>query len=234
MRLIAGLFLATACLALAEDAPTSASFKEGVGILLGDESKRALALEIAEVEERAVPADVRITAQVYREVREASQNEGEPSGYAYASAWIEPSVVSLLPAGTELAVVGHPGATGTVLRTDHTAASIGGRLELLVQLRDPSHGWALGEFAVVTPRRNGGAIATVVPRSAVLDTAFGPFVYVANGHAFLRVPVVTGARHEEVIEIADGLYAGDVVVVRPVESLYLIELRATKGGGHSH
>jgi hypothetical protein len=30
------------------------------------------------------------------------------------------------------------------------------------------------------------------------------------------------------------LLEGDTVVTRPVQTLYLIELRATKGGGHSH
>jgi hypothetical protein len=46
--------------------------------------------------------------------------------------------------------------------------------------------------------------------------------------------VRTGAESSEYIEITDGLYAGDIVVSNPVEMLYLIELRATKGGGHSH
>ena len=36
------------------------------------------------------------------------------------------------------------------------------------------------------------------------------------------------------VEITDGLLAGDQVVTKPVETLWLIELRATKGGGHSH
>jgi multidrug efflux pump subunit AcrA (membrane-fusion protein) len=60
------------------------------------------------------------------------------------------------------------------------------------------------------------------------------FVYVLNGEAFLRTAVTTGARRGEFTEITDGLYSGDQIVVRPVETLYLIELRATKGGGHSH
>jgi len=36
------------------------------------------------------------------------------------------------------------------------------------------------------------------------------------------------------VEIVDGLLAGDAVVTKPVQTLWLIELRATKGGGHSH
>jgi multidrug efflux pump subunit AcrA (membrane-fusion protein) len=74
----------------------------------------------------------------------------------------------------------------------------------------------------------------VVPGSAVLETVYGPFVYVANGRALLRTAVRLGARRGGDVEITDGLYGGDQVAVRPVETLYLIELRATKGGGHSH
>jgi hypothetical protein len=36
------------------------------------------------------------------------------------------------------------------------------------------------------------------------------------------------------VEVSGGLYEGDTIAVRPAERLYLIELRATKGGGHSH
>jgi multidrug efflux pump subunit AcrA (membrane-fusion protein) len=73
-----------------------------------------------------------------------------------------------------------------------------------------------------------------VPRSALLDAATGTFVYVVNGDHYLRTPVKTEARSADFVEITDGLYAGDVVVVSPVEQLWLAELRLTKGGGHSH
>jgi hypothetical protein len=50
----------------------------------------------------------------------------------------------------------------------------------------------------------------------------------------LRTPVKVGARSAGFSEIADGLYAGDIVVVSSVDQLWLAELRLTKGGGHSH
>ena len=73
-----------------------------------------------------------------------------------------------------------------------------------------------------------------IPKSSLLRTAEGTFAYVVNGDAYLRTPVKLGAEGEEWIEVADGLLAGDEVVTKPVETLWLIELRATKGGGHSH
>lgn len=229
--LLMGLWAATA---LGEGEPPGASFKEGVGVELSDFTGKFLGVETAAVEDRVITPDVRITAQVYREAREPSQNEGEPAGFTYASAWVEPAVAALLPAGTGLSVLEHPEATGAVLRLDHTAADASGSVEVLLQVRDDQHPWRIGEFIRATPNGADGATVTVVPRAAVLDTAYGPFVYTVNGGAYLRTAVSIGARHEETVEIRDGLYSGDEVVVHPVETLYLIELRATKGGGHSH
>jgi len=220
--------------AFGEETREGVSFKEGTGISMGEETKQHIGLEIADVEERSVPADARVTAQIYREAREVSQNQGEPSGFAYASAWVDASMESLLSSNTVLLVNGHPEASGVVLRVDRTAAISGGRVELLLQLRDDIHPWKIGEFVHVTPTHGSNDVVTIAPRSAILDTAYGPFAYVVNGTSFIRTPVEVGARHEDTVEIRDGLYGGDQVVVRPVETLYLIELRATKGGGHSH
>jgi len=82
--------------------------------------------------------------------------------------------------------------------------------------------------------RGPATTGTAVPRSALLRTATGTFVYVVNGANLLRTPVKSGANDGEYIEILDGLYAGDVVATAGVEQLWLTELRLTKGGGHSH
>ena len=75
---------------------------------------------------------------------------------------------------------------------------------------------------------------TAVPRSALLRTPAGAFVYVANGANLLRTAVKPGAEDGAYVEILDGLYAGDVVATDGVEQLWLTELRLTKGGGHCH
>jgi multidrug efflux pump subunit AcrA (membrane-fusion protein) len=77
-------------------------------------------------------------------------------------------------------------------------------------------------------------LVTVIPRSALLRTSEGTFAYVVNGDAFYRTPIKLGAEAGGLLEITDGLLAGDAVVTKPVETFYLIELRATKGGGHCH
>ena len=49
-----------------------------------------------------------------------------------------------------------------------------------------------------------------------------------NGQAYFRTAVKVGAESEALIEITDGLLAGDQVVTKALATLWLIELRATK------
>ena len=91
-----------------------------------------------------------------------------------------------------------------------------------------------GDFlsvAITIPREQP---AWVVPSAAVLRSAQGSFFYVVKGEAYFRTAVKTGVEAEGMVEISDGVAAGDKVVTTPVEKLWLIELRATRGGGHSH
>jgi|APTNR8051073442_1049403.scaffolds.fasta_scaffold00053_39 multidrug efflux pump subunit AcrA (membrane-fusion protein) len=225
------LLILLAASSFGEGERAGATFKEGVGIHLGPATRVAIGLELAEVEERSTPVEMPLTAQVYREAHEASQNQGEPAGFAYASAWVDPSDAKRLTPGLPLRI---PGATGTVLRVDRTMAASGGRVEALLKVQNGERVWKIGDFVPAIPVLSEETSVAVIPREALLETAYGPFVYVVNGEAFLRTAVTTGARRGAFTEITDGLYSGDQVVVRPVETLYLIELRATKGGGHSH
>ncbi len=60
-----------------------------------------------------------------------------------------------------------------------------------------------------------------LPASALLRTVRGDFAFVENDGWFLRTP-------------ADHLYEGDRIVVSGVRTLWLAELQAINGGGHSH
>ncbi len=46
----------------------------------------------------------------------------------------------------------------------------------------------------------------------------------------MRAAVKLGAVNGEFAEVADGLYAGDQVVVKPVMTLWLSEIQALRGG----
>jgi hypothetical protein len=76
----------------------------------------------------------------------------------------------------------------------------------------------------------GSAQVAAIPTEALLRTVKGDFVYVANGEWFLRTPVVIGATDASHIEIKDGLYEGDTIVVKGVRGLSLAEIQALNGG----
>lgn len=76
----------------------------------------------------------------------------------------------------------------------------------------------------------GGTEGPSVPAEALLRTVKGDFVFVVNGGWFLRTPVTIGASDATHIEIKDGLYEGDAIVVHGVRGLALAEIQALNGG----
>lgn len=219
---------------------SGASYQEGKGIGLSDETQKSLGLKLAEVGERPVWPSAKFTAQIYRSANEASRTYGaERSGNAYATALISREFAGQLKMGQKLTfVVEGDGTTtreGKVWKIDAAQMDILGKAEALLELPDPQKTLAVGNFVDAdvpigkTPQK-----LVSIPHSAVLDTANGKYVFVKNGDFLLRTAVKTGAKSSEYTEVTEGLYEGDAIVVEPVEALYLIELRATKGGGHSH
>ncbi len=69
-----------------------------------------------------------------------------------------------------------------------------------------------------------------IPANALLRTVKGDFVYVINGSWFLRVEVTAGATDKTHIEVKDGLYEGDAIVIQGVRGLALAEIQALNGG----
>lgn len=209
---------------------------EGKGIALLDETKKAIGLELAEAEEREIAPIVPLEAQVYRAANEASRPGGEQSGSAYATALVNPAAAEKLKGG-ELAAMMRDDQSyeARIWRIDPVTKAAVNNVEVILQIPDPQNALRIGEFISGSVTQSDvRQTALTVPRSAVLETATGKFAFVVNGDYLLRTPVNTGAESADHVEITDGLYAGDTVVSNPVETLYLIELRATKGGGHSH
>ncbi len=189
------------------------AFKEGRGLKFTPEIIKALELKPSEAEERPIAGELRLTAQVFKTVPEV-----------LASVSLSPADAALLQTQT---------FTGAKLvRVDRGGVSANGRVDAVFAL-DRSTAHVVGDFVSLALNTAPRTVLTV-PRSALLDSAAGLFVYVVNGEFYLRTPVKVGARSADFIEITDGLYAGDSVVATPVEQLWLAELRLTKGGGHSH
>jgi hypothetical protein len=82
----------------------------------------------------------------------------------------------------------------------------------------------------VSERKEGSEAFLVVPESAVLNTTAGTSVFVENGSYYKRSPVTVGKTFEDMVAITEGLYEGDNVVAEAAQTLWLIELRAVKGG----
>lgn len=69
-----------------------------------------------------------------------------------------------------------------------------------------------------------------LPADALLRTAKGDFVYVANGPWLLRTPVTVQGDPLAGFTVSDGLYEGDVIATGGVRVLWLAELQAINGG----
>lgn len=215
-----------------------AEFKPGSGIRLGEAARKALGLETAEVSQRKLALAFSATARVFHAAHQhGSEFPGHKDGHAYANAMIHTGTADLLRVGqqVELEASGRsPGALQAVLSSlDRETARAIGQVEAVIEIPDPEGRLDFGAF--LTVRFLGvERSATVIPRSALVDAATGTFVYVSNGERWLRTAVKVGGSSEQFVEILDGLVEGDVVVSRGAVDLWLVELRFTKGGGHSH
>lgn len=213
-----------------------ARYAEGKGITLLEETKQAIGLQLAEAEERRLVPVLPIEAQVYRAANELARPGEEQTGSAYATALINPQLAQKLNIGESATLeTSEASYQGRIWRIDPVSKDAVNSVEAILEIPDPQNKLRIGQFVsgFVTEAGAKDTLLTI-PRSAVLETAAGRFAFVQNGDHLLRTPVTTGAESAAHIEIIDGIYVGDVVATHPVETLYLIELRATKGGGHSH
>lgn len=218
------------------EAPTGASFKPGKGVMLTDETRKLLGVETVEVAVRALPREIRFLAQVFGEKHAGAELDiKHVACVAQASGLLSPADAALLRVGLAARLTPRDGGeiwSGLVLDV-HKAMALGDA-EVVVGITNAGVRLKPGDFlsAIVSVPRTEAV--TVVPRSALLRAAEGTFVYTVNGNAYFRTTVKVGVEAEGVVEIPDGLLVGDSVVTKPVEKLWLIELRAVKGGGHSH
>lgn len=200
---------------------SSATFKEGIGLVFPSDVLAAMGVRTAEVEERLLPLTIDLVAQVYDML--ASPRAVAP---------VSPESARNLTVGLSASLPTTAEARLTeISRTLEAAAN---RVELIFDLPSRAEPYQLGETLKLRLKLAPDAPKVSVPRAALLDTALGTFVYLINGEAFLRTPVTTGAMDDDIVEITDGVFEGDTVVTSPVSQLWLTELRLTKGGGHSH
>lgn len=122
-------------------------------------------------------------------------------------------------------------APARLQNVDRAESAATGLVGLVIALA-PANDARVGDFVDV-PVQLPTVAGLLVPHEAILTTAGGNFVYVQNGGAWQRVPVTFTPHGDEAL-ITRGLTAGATVLVSPVTTFWLTELRLTKGGGHSH
>ena len=231
------LMLAAACVAFAgcghEKAKGKAesskqnempSFKEGKGLFLPEETRQSIGLEVGDVTEQNLTSQLRAEVQVY---------EKGSGAVCYASGLVSQEHANSVYPGQPISIASKNGETieGKVLRVDKETQPVPGQSELVVEIPITGTAPSLGTFFTVTVISTNKESVTTIPRSALLKAAQGDFVYVVNGERLMRTPVAVGDESDGFVQIKDGLYAGDKVVVKPVQTLWLTELRLTKAGG---
>jgi RND family efflux transporter MFP subunit len=116
--------------------------------------------------------------------------------------------------GVRFVLPGTPGAAGRgVLREISPELEAGGTAPVVAEATAgaglPSSGEGVEVHVELDPRPD----ALTVPEEALVVSEGGSALYVVEGGAARRRPVVTGARGEGRIEVVSGLAAGDKVVV---------------------
>jgi hypothetical protein len=245
-NLLIGLYLSTLLLAGCGKQEQSATtdvqnaeafathYKQGKGLLMPEETKKTLGVQIAEVAETKLAPIFTAEVQVFRranDLRKVSSDAKAPT--AEASGQISSEQAKALTVGQavtlEPATPGADKVQGKIIAVDQLGGSKGA-VEVLIEIPDAEGRFPIGTgfeavFAASEPRE-----VTAIPLSALLESVEGTFAYTINDKYLLRTAVKTGARNDEFVEITDGLYAGDQIVTTPVLSLWLAELQAIKGG----
>jgi len=218
-----------------EESPSGASFKAGKGVIVTEETKKLLGVEVADVTERKLPNQVCFTVQVFGEKHHHLLNQEDHSGCdVHGSGFVSTNTAAIVKTGQPVELLKSTNAPlgGVVLAVQKALAL--GESEIVIGVSNATAALKSGEFVPARINLPRDEAVPVIPQPALLRTSEGTFVYAVNGDAYYRTAVKVGSEADGWVEITDGLLAGDQVVTTPVQTLWLIELRATKGGGHSH
>ena len=225
----------------AHEREENAEFEDGVtfnakrGLSVSAETARFIDLRLADVEERPVKSEFRFSAQVYRangDPRPASLSLATRAEPILASADLNPQDAKFVRQGQSVTVELDHGNSlpGRIAEIHPHNERSGAHMDVTIAIDSKQTQLRPGSFVAVKVPVGGEKPVVSVPRAALLQTAEGEFVYTANGEYFVRTAVKVGVMNEEYVEITDGLYAGDKIVVNPVMTLWMAELQSIRGG----
>jgi hypothetical protein len=191
------------------------------GVKLPEQTRRSIGLQLVDVDEKSIETSVPLQLRVYRVTSDAVLATGILN--AQQAEKVQPNAELQATTAAGLAVTGH------MVSVEKSLAETTGTAEALVAfpaLADVR----VGDFLEASIRLAGEDGSTSIPAEALLDCSEGTFVYTVSGEHLVRTEVEVGRRGKADVEVLDGLYAGDQVVLRPVMALWMTELAAVKGG----
>ncbi|MDX6767407.1 MAG: hypothetical protein SFU85_11520 [Candidatus Methylacidiphilales bacterium] len=210
------------------------AFIPGKGLKVSPVALAGLGVAAEEVGTGKVAPQRTLTAQVFRQAGEQSVEGRYRLGHAYATAlipsedhrWVQAGQTVRLSTGSSTDLI------GTISRLDTQLQELNGQTELILEINPGDEPLPVGSSLtlLLSQPAEQSEETVIIPQEAVLKTAKGSFAYVENAGYYLRTPVRTGAVNGEKIQVLDGLYEGDVVVVRGAQELYLTELQAVNAG----
>ena len=119
---------------------------------------------------------------------------------------------------------------GEVAAVNRSLEKVQGQAEVMLTIEDPGARLTNGVIASISVPLGREQSVVTIPRSALLRTAEGDFVYTMSGKQFVRTAIKTDDVNDDLVEVTDGLYVGDRIVVQPVMTLWLAELQSVRGG----
>ena len=194
-------------------AANGAQFKKGEGLSLTDEMRKAIGLTVEDVTEEKIASSTTIAVSV--------------SASRTLTGWVTPAQAATIRPGMEVECQGDSSFKGTVEKIEANPLGAMADSEITIRTGEPL---TAGSTFTAVIRHPAGETVPVVPKSAVLKTAEGEFVYTVNGKFYVRTPVKTGAADDKWVEITDGLYPGDQIVTTAIMSLWMAELQVLRGG----
>jgi hypothetical protein len=210
------------------------TFSAKQGLSVPPTTAKFIGLQVADVEERSVIASVRFSARVYQTVSEHQFAYAAPAATsnALASAFVSPAQAALLTNGQAAIVVanGKEELKGKVAAVNRSLEKVQGQAEVMLFIEDAGPRLTNGVIVSISVPLGREQSVVMIPRSALLRTAEGDFVYTVSGKQFVRAAIKAGEVSNESVEVTDGLYAGDRIVVQPVMTLWLAELQSIRGG----
>jgi len=201
---------------------SGATHKEGTGITLLEETRQLLGIQTADVQAQILPRSIRFTARVFATGHTASATLASGTVSTNDAAHLHSGLPVKFQTGAGITV------TGVIQQVSHAQAN--GETEVIIAFSPTATALKQSDFGEITISLPGEKNVLVVPREAVIKGTTGDLVYAVNGNAYTLTWVQMGTEANGLVEITDGLFAGDSVVTRGAMDLWLVELRAVKGG----